>query len=75
MEFVEGAPPAEVFDEGRFDFSVNIKAENKGEWDIQNPSDLTITLTGVDPADFNNPTLTNVWVIIKEIAPTIANGE
>ncbi|MBW2993751.1 hypothetical protein KY317_04215 [Candidatus Woesearchaeota archaeon] len=51
LEFIENAPPSEVFDfESMFDMS--IKIENIGEWDIENPADLTITISGIDPSDF-----------------------
>jgi len=52
MSFTEGSPPSEVFDEGRFPFSVNLKLENRGEWDI-NKENVRIEITGVDPADFD----------------------
>ena len=51
IEFLENAPPAEVFDlESPFD--VSIKLENIGEWDIENPEDVTVTISGIDPVDF-----------------------
>jgi len=55
ISFISGAPPAEVFDNGKLPFSINLQIENKGEWDILNPQDFTITISGIDPSDFNNP--------------------
>jgi hypothetical protein len=51
ISFTESAPPDEVFDTN-FPFSINIKLENVGEWDIMNPSDTTLSIVGIDPADF-----------------------
>jgi len=51
LEFIENAPPTEVFDiESPFDISVKI--ENVGEWDIDNPADATVTISGFDAIDF-----------------------
>jgi len=51
LSFTEGAPPDEVFDLN-FPFSVNVKVENVGEWDINNPNDITLSIIGIDPGDF-----------------------
>lgn len=50
MEFLPGAPPEEVFDSNN-PFSIDIKLENKGEWDVD-MNDATIRITGIDPTDF-----------------------
>lgn len=51
LSFTEGAPPDEVFDVN-FPFSINVKLENVGEWDINNPEDVTLSIIGIDPEDF-----------------------
>lgn len=54
FEFIEGSPPAEVYDGGSFPFEVALNVENKGEYDV--PKDkITIDLAGFYPPDFNNP--------------------
>ena len=55
LEFMEGAPPAEVYD-ANFPFSVNVKVENIGEWDVAK-EDISVKITGIDPADFGSPEL------------------
>ena len=50
--FLEGSPPAIVFDNGQFPFEVEVVLENIGEWDIDS-GEATITIVGVDPEDFN----------------------
>lgn len=52
MSFVEGAPPAEVFDDGQFPFSINVRIENLGEHDVE-PSDGYIEITGIEAQEFN----------------------
>lgn len=54
FDFLEGAPPAEVYDGGVFPFEVSLNVENKGEYDVAK-DDLTITLLGFYPPEFNNP--------------------
>jgi len=56
LSFVEGAPPIEVFDQGKTSFSVNVLIENKGEWDV-NKDDAEITISGINPAVFGSPIL------------------
>jgi hypothetical protein len=51
MSFIEGAPPNEIFDNGNFPFSINIKLENKGEHSIQE-ADGYIEITGIDAQEF-----------------------
>ncbi|MFT4297637.1 MAG: hypothetical protein ACMXX5_00415 [Candidatus Woesearchaeota archaeon] len=51
MEFVEGAPPIEIFDNAQFPFSINIKIENLGEHDIET-TDGYLEITGINPVDF-----------------------
>jgi hypothetical protein len=52
MTFIESAPPREVADVNQ-PFGISVKIENKGDHDIMSPSDATVTITGVDPADFS----------------------
>jgi len=51
LDFIESAPPDEVFDQGKTPFSVNVKVENKGEWDVDK-DDATITISGINPVVF-----------------------
>jgi len=56
IAFMEGAPPTDVYDQGKFPFAINLQIENKGEWDI-NSTQTVVEITGIDPADFNNAAL------------------
>lgn len=51
IEFIKNAPPEEIFDE-EYPFSISLKVENVGEWDIESESDTTVKISGIDPADF-----------------------
>lgn len=51
ISFTSGAPPDEVFDVN-FPFSINLKLENQGEWDITDANDVTVSIIGIDPQDF-----------------------
>lgn len=55
IKFMEGAPPDEVYDLD-YPFSINVRMENVGEYDVD-PSAATVRVTGINPADFGNPTL------------------
>jgi|ETNmetMinimDraft_2_1059921.scaffolds.fasta_scaffold02021_7 hypothetical protein len=54
FDFVEGAPPEEVFDQGNFPFEVTLNIENEGEYDVPKEN-LNVTLQGFFPADFGSP--------------------
>ena len=51
MEFIDGAPPAEVYDGGSFPFTAVLKLENVGEMDIPAGA-ATLKISGIDPTDF-----------------------
>jgi hypothetical protein len=51
MEFVEGAPPSEIFDNAQFPFSINLKIENLGEHEVKT-EDGYIEITGVEASEF-----------------------
>ncbi|MBN2881701.1 hypothetical protein JXM83_06650 [Candidatus Woesearchaeota archaeon] len=51
VDFVEGAPPAEVLDGARFPFNVNLEVKNLGEAEVKS-GDIKIELSGINPADF-----------------------
>lgn len=54
FDFIEGSPPAEVYDGGSYPFEVTLNVENKGEYDV--PKDkIDIELVGFYPPDFNDP--------------------
>ena len=51
INFVEGAPPQTVFDDGQSPFQVIVHLENDGEYTI--PRDkVRVTLLGFNPVDF-----------------------
>jgi hypothetical protein len=82
MEFVEGAPPEEIFDNGNFPFAINIKIENLGESDVT-ASDGYVEITGIDPVDFglsNQAELkkqlpSDVRGVVKNFEGTVLVGE
>ncbi|MFC1728499.1 hypothetical protein ACFLZ7_03480 [Nanoarchaeota archaeon] len=51
LNFLTGAPPSSVFDTDN-PFSISLKIENVGEYDIENSADATVEITGINPADF-----------------------
>jgi len=51
MDFIDGAPPAEVYDGGAFPFTAVVKLENVGETDVALGT-ATIKISGIDPTDF-----------------------
>ena len=57
FDFLEGAPPAEVYDGGTFPFEVSLNVENAGEYDVAK-EDITVSLLGFYPPEFNNPNTT-----------------
>lgn len=50
--FLAGAPPAEVFDNDNFPFDINLKVENKGEWDVKANEAIT-EIVGIQPEEFS----------------------
>jgi len=51
VQFADGAPPDEVFDDKQFPFDVEVMLLNVGEKDI-NKEDVKIVLSGLNPLDF-----------------------
>lgn len=51
LQFAEGAPPDEVFDNKEWEFPVELKLQNVGEADIDK-KDVSIKLGGLIPSDF-----------------------
>ena len=51
VNFIQDAPPAEVYDRGQFPFEVALQLENVGETDVAKDK-IQVTLKGVDPAEF-----------------------
>lgn len=56
INFLQDAPPNNVFDNARSEFQVAVQVKNSGEWDVEK-GELAIALSGIDPADFNNPVM------------------
>jgi len=52
MQFVEDAPPEEIFDGGNFPFAINVRMKNVGEWEIPAGADIRVKITGIDPAEY-----------------------
>lgn len=52
LAFLPETPPAEIFDGAKFPFAIALQLRNVGEWDINNSADATVTISGIDPADF-----------------------
>ena len=53
ITFLPGRPPQDVFDDPTFKFQIGVKLENKGEWDIANANDIEVSVTGINPSNFN----------------------
>ncbi|MEM4397431.1 MAG: hypothetical protein QW757_02270 [Candidatus Woesearchaeota archaeon] len=51
VQFMDDAPPAEVFDRGQFPFNIEVKLLNNGEADIKK-EDVLIKISGLNPSDF-----------------------
>ena len=51
LSFMDGAPPAEVFDNGDYAFGISIKMENLGEDDVET-QDGYLEITGIDAQEF-----------------------
>ncbi|HLC65999.1 MAG TPA: hypothetical protein VJI46_07815 [Candidatus Nanoarchaeia archaeon] len=52
IDFVEQAPPPEVFDGGDFAFDVEVDLKNVGETFVEK-GDVTVQIIGIDPAEFS----------------------
>jgi hypothetical protein len=51
VQFVDDAPPPEVFDMGQYPFNIEVKLLNNGEADIAKEN-VKISISGLNPADF-----------------------
>jgi len=51
ISYDEGAPPAEVYDGGDFDFEVVVKLKNDGEQSVSKDK-VEVSLSGIDPREF-----------------------
>ncbi|MBI5397991.1 hypothetical protein HZB03_00875 [Candidatus Woesearchaeota archaeon] len=51
LSFVTGTPPDKVFDTGQ-PFGISVRLVNKGDYTIEDTADATVTISGIDPADF-----------------------
>jgi len=56
MKFVEGSPPAEVYDKGTYPFDVSVKLENKGEYKVAK-NKIKVKILGIDPVEFSSPVM------------------
>ncbi len=52
IEFMNGEPPEEVYDGGDFPFSITLKINNKGEYDIP-AEDVIVSIQGFDAEEFS----------------------
>ncbi len=51
MNFMEDAPPEEVYDGGEYPFDIVVKLENEGEWDVE-AGNARVKISGIDPSEF-----------------------
>ncbi len=51
ISFSPGAPPDEIFDQGEFDFDLEVKLDNVGEHDVMG-EDVIIKIQGISPDEF-----------------------
>ena len=51
ISFLSNLPPSEVFDTDN-PFSISVKVENKGEYNIEREEDIDISISGIRPEDF-----------------------
>ncbi|MBN1156600.1 hypothetical protein JXA85_03230 [Candidatus Woesearchaeota archaeon] len=56
LNFMNDAPPAEVYDTPDSTFDISIRLNNQGEYDVPAGA-AKVTITGIDPRDFGNPVL------------------
>jgi len=52
LEFIQDAPPDNIFDGGKYPFTVNVKMKNVGEWEIDAGAKIKARITGIDSADY-----------------------
>tara|TARA_Y100000310_G_C20696793_1_gene826287 strand:- start:4846 stop:5829 length:984 start_codon:yes stop_codon:yes gene_type:complete len=71
LEFLEGSPPDEVFDNAKFPFGIVIQLENLGEDEIE-AGDGFIRIIGINPIDFG-VTQANLESNIPPMRPTKKN--
>lgn len=81
MSFVTDAPPSQVFDGNKFPFHVNVQLQNVGEWDITNPNDVQVTISGIRPEDYQlaaadlvKPSPSQILATKKDASGTVING-
>ena len=67
LEFLEGSPPTEVFDNNQFPFDVTLRLLNKGEHSIA-PEEARVELSGISSVDFGGPSYSKI--ITTEIQGT-----
>jgi len=72
--FIDGAPPEEIFDAGGMPFSIVIKLENVGEYDVQD-TDGYVEIIGINPIDFNKPSQADLTKDIPVIKGARKNFE
>ena len=73
LDFLDGAPPNEVFDDAS-DFTISIKVENAGENDViaaNYENAPVLKITGIDPTDFG----TTANLLTKTIAIDIEGSQ
>ncbi|MFH1591414.1 MAG: hypothetical protein ABIC95_05815 [archaeon] len=62
IQFMDNAPPAEVFDSVDSTFDISVRLQNKGEDDVGDmdgtAGEAEVTISGIDPSDFSLTTQT-----------------
>jgi hypothetical protein len=82
MEFIDGAPPSEIFDNAQFPFAINLKIENLGEHNVET-TDGYIEITGIEASEFGLSSQTalkqnipfDIRGVVKNFEGTILVGE
>ena len=69
MEFVRGAPPDAIFDNGGFPFSITVLIENLGEHTVKTGEGY-LEVTGINPRDFDKGSQAD----LREDIPTEIDG-
>ena len=74
IEFIEGAPPQEVYDGGAFPFTAVLKIENIGETDVI-AGDASVKISGIYASDFGTTTNDLIQATAEELLGSQKNAE
>ncbi|MBC8444060.1 hypothetical protein H8D83_00590 [Candidatus Woesearchaeota archaeon] len=74
IEFIEGAPPKEVYDGGVFPFTAVLKIENIGETDVVS-GDASVKVSGIYASDFGTTTTDLIQSTTEDLLGSQKNAE